>query len=193
MFAAASTIVEPDRVIRYSVTNSDVPMTYADVLSNWLEDDKFCDFFTQLMIDAEFAAYRWETPPLTGTTSDAPFEFVLVNTPGFITRATDDKTYEDYFTNDDTDRGVVAFANLSGDAMLVVPSPRTDVSAYGHLAAFVRNAPREQANALWRVVARAVQVRRTEQPLWLNTAGGGVAWLHVRLDSRPKYLSLIHI
>ncbi len=24
-------------------------------------------------------------------------------------------------------------------------------------------------------------------PLWLSTAGGGVAWLHVRLDSRPKY------
>ena len=24
-------------------------------------------------------------------------------------------------------------------------------------------------------------------PIWLNTAGGGVAWLHIRLDHRPKY------
>ena len=25
------------------------------------------------------------------------------------------------------------------------------------------------------------------QPLWLSTAGGGVDWLHMRLDKRPKY------
>jgi hypothetical protein len=25
------------------------------------------------------------------------------------------------------------------------------------------------------------------QPVWLSTAGAGVAWLHVRLDDRPKY------
>ena len=24
-------------------------------------------------------------------------------------------------------------------------------------------------------------------PTWVSTAGGGVAWLHVRLDSAPKY------
>jgi hypothetical protein len=26
-------------------------------------------------------------------------------------------------------------------------------------------------------------------PIWLSTAGDGIAWLHVRLDSRPKYYS----
>ena len=25
------------------------------------------------------------------------------------------------------------------------------------------------------------------RPLWLNTSGAAVAWLHVRLDSSPKY------
>ncbi len=29
--------------------------------------------------------------------------------------------------------------------------------------------------------------RVSRKPVWLNTAGGGVAWLHVRLDDRPKY------
>ncbi len=24
-------------------------------------------------------------------------------------------------------------------------------------------------------------------PVWLSTAGAGVSWLHVRLDTRPKY------
>ncbi len=27
----------------------------------------------------------------------------------------------------------------------------------------------------------------SDRPIWLSTAGGGVAWLHVRLDSTPKY------
>jgi hypothetical protein len=27
------------------------------------------------------------------------------------------------------------------------------------------------------------------QPIWLSTAGMGVAWLHIRLDERPKYYS----
>ena len=42
-------------------------------------------------------------------------------------------------------------------------------------------------HALWRTVGEAVSERITDRPLWLSTAGGGVAWLHVRLDSRPKY------
>ena len=59
--------------------------------------------------------------------------------------------------------------------------------AYGHLAAFVREAPREQVHALWARVGELVLERVSNVPLWLSTAGGGVAWLHVRLDSRPKY------
>jgi hypothetical protein len=33
----------------------------------------------------------------------------------------------------------------------------------------------------------AVDEQLGEQPLWLSTAGTGIFWLHVRLDSRPKY------
>jgi len=29
--------------------------------------------------------------------------------------------------------------------------------------------------------------RLSSRPVWLSTAGGGVSWLHVRLDDRPKY------
>jgi hypothetical protein len=31
--------------------------------------------------------------------------------------------------------------------------------------------------------------RVSTTPVWLSTAGAGVAWLHVRLDDRPKYYS----
>ena len=64
------------------------------------------------------AAYRWETPVITRATARRPFEFVLINSPQFCDRKSDAITYTQYFTDDDTDSGVIAFENLSGDALL---------------------------------------------------------------------------
>jgi hypothetical protein len=76
---------------------------------------------------------------------------------------------------------------LSGDAILIVPCPKADPVCYGHLGAFVRLAPEPQQQAFWERVGIASQRRLNQAPVWLNTAGAGVAWLHVRLDDRPKY------
>ena len=70
---------------------------------------------------------------------------------------------------------------------MVVPCPLADPSAYGHLAAFIRHAPEEQRDALWRRIGEAMAQRVGMKPVWLSTAGAGVSWLHVRLDDRPKY------
>jgi hypothetical protein len=77
--------------------------------------------------------------------------------------------------------------NLGGDAILIVPCPVAEPSAYGHLAAFVRLAPERQRQALWQSVGEAMARRVGARPVWLSTAGAGVSWLHVRLDDRPKY------
>jgi len=85
---------------------------------------------------------------------------------------------------------VVTFDNLGGDATMIVPCPRDPsgrVDAYGHLTSFLREAPAPQRDALWREVGRAARARLGDRPSWINTAGFGVAWLHVRLDSQPKY------
>jgi len=51
----------------------------------------------------------------------------------------------------------------------------------------VRNAPAPQVHALLQRLAREALARLSDRPLWISTAGMGVYWLHVRLDSRPKY------
>ena len=79
------------------------------------------------------------------------------------------------------------FSNFSGDAMLVVPAPLDANTDYSHLAAFVRGAPVSQQRAFWQAVGEAVRGSLSERVLWLSTSGLGVYWLHVRLDSRPKY------
>jgi hypothetical protein len=82
---------------------------------------------------------------------------------------------------------VAIFANRGGDALLVAPAPQEPPGAYAHLAAFARQAPMSQQHALWQAVGDAVARRLSTVPLWLSTSGLGVAWLHVRLDERPKY------
>lgn len=120
-----------------------------------------------------------------------PFEFVLLDAQSLASRAPDAVTYSDYFTDDDNyknnDEGIVVFDNLGGDATLVAPSPRAGHEAYGHLATFVRNAPVKQIDSFWRVTGKTVESCVSDVPIWLSTAGGGVAWLHIRIDSYPKY------
>lgn len=175
------------RALHMAVRREGRGMSFAEALDLWQGDAGFRAFTTELLAGCPFSAFRWETPALTRAVAGRPFEFVLLDTPEFARRRTDPEPFRAHFTGSGADAGVVSFTNLGGDATLVVPSPRGPDEAYGHLAAFLRQAPPAQRDALWSVTARAVAARLGERPLWLSTAGGGVAWLHVRLDDRPKY------
>jgi hypothetical protein len=163
-----------------------LPIPYRQVLRFWREDENFRTHFTGLLRDSEFPAFRWETPPVTVATVDRPFEFVLLNSPGLI-RSPDAQSFADQFRSAGAAQQVVTFSNLGNDAMLVVPCPSAPAQVYPHLAAFVREAPSAQVHELWRAVGAAMEVRLDVDPVWLSTAGMGVSWLHIRLDSRPKY------
>jgi hypothetical protein len=81
----------------------------------------------------------------------------------------------------------VTFRNLGGDAMLIAPSPGDSLRGYAHLASFLHEAPDSQVHAIWQSVGQMVSKSLSDKPIWLSTSGLGVAWLHIRLDSSPKY------
>jgi hypothetical protein len=173
------------RGMRFAVDLGSKPATFADVLRGWQSDTAFRSLYNALLAGAPFSAFRWETPPVTTATLTRPFEFVLLDSPGLAPSA-DPEAFAAHFDSA-PEEGVVEFPNLGRDAILVVPCPRASPSAYGHLAAFVREAPEPQWHALWRLVGAAMTQRVSSKPVWLSTAGAGVSWLHVRLDDRPKY------
>lgn len=171
-----------ERVHRYRPARDGERLTYGQVLHLWTSDTTFQSFFSELLMQSSFSAYRWETPAVTADTVELPFEFVLIRSDG-LERPARPRAFEDHFDQS----FVVTFPNLSGDAMMVVPCPQDERSAYTHLAAFIRGASEEQTRALWNAVGTAMQRQLGARPIWLNTAGMGVPWLHIRLDSHPKY------
>jgi hypothetical protein len=185
MWAFRSEQLTGRRDLRLAVDLGSRPATFADVLRGWQGDAVFRSLFNAQLAGAPFTAFRWETPPLTAATATRPFECVLLDGPG-LAQHPDPEAFAEHFDSA-PEAGVVVFPNLGGDAILVVPCPLGSPSAYGHLAAFAREAPERQRHALWRSVGEAMVRRVGARPVWLSTAGAGVAWLHVRLDDRPKY------
>lgn len=181
-----SRILEDARLTRrVALEREGVVASYRDVLDAWQSDPEFCAWFGDELAASKFSAFRWETPPITERTAHRPFEYVLLNEPG-LARPARQADFAEHFRADPVSE-VLAFDNLGGDAIMIVPRPLVADDAYVHLAAFVRHAPPSQRTRLWMQVGRSMAERLSDAPVWLSTAGAGVPWLHVRLDDRPKY------
>ena len=160
-------------------------LSYGEVLSLWQTEELFREFFVVQLVSSPFRAFRWETPPVTSDTVTRPFEFVLLQADA-LDRPVDPTAFASHFDSA-ANRIVLAFPSLRGDATMIVPCPVGEDGVYGHLASFVSHAPCDQVHELWKLVGRTMSEQVSDKPIWLSTAGMGVSWLHVRLDSRPKY------
>ena len=162
-----------------------------------------------LRVEVPYRGYRFETPPITSSSVDTtPFEFVIVE-DNYLAQFAAHADYEPFLhqlqlCNEDRSQPGCAFQNLKGDATLIAPRDlgrkvHHTHAFYGHLAPFMNNAPEEQMIGMWKLVAKTIKSKLSKQdqlqqqqdgsngPLWFSTAGTGVAWLHFRLDTKPKY------
>jgi hypothetical protein len=158
--------------------------SFRDVLEGWRSDEEFRAQWSASLGDVPFGSYCWECPPLTTASVTRPFECVFVASPLLARYPPDPAPFAEFFT---PGCSVATFENLGKDAVLVAPCPGAAGSNFAHLASFVATATPAQQSALWQAVAVAMESRIGRSATWLSTAGLGVFWLHVRLDSRPKY------
>lgn len=178
--------VEPGRDAQRwtGVASGGRTLTFEEIWRGWQSDESFRAFWISSLGDVAFDAYCWECPPVHDRNRSRPFECVFVPSPSLSRMAPEPEAFREHFS---PGCKAVTFANLGGDAVLVAPCPSAGGGDYGHLARFVRSAPEEQQHALWRAVGDAMDARLDADPTWLSTAGHGVGWLHIRLDSSPKY------
>lgn len=172
------------RVIRRTLADASGPLTFAAVLRLLADSADFRAWFTSMLLDDAPAAFRWETPAVSVGTQSRPFECVLIDDPR-LQRRPEPQAFASYFRGGDAD--MLSVPNLGRTSDLVVPRGIASEDTYVHLASFLRAAPQTQVDALWRCVADTVLRSLSDRPLWLSTAGAGVAWLHVRIDRVPKY------
>jgi len=159
-------------------------LSFREVFEGLRDIESFRALFIDSMREIKSSAYFFELPALTKSNIDRSFECVIVDGSALNKLVQDSKPFQKHFNGPDW---VVAFSNLSGDAYLVAPVPRVCSQVYTHLASFVKGAPEKQVAEFWSVVAVEALGRLSDEPFWLSTAGLGVSWLHLRLDSRPKY------
>jgi hypothetical protein len=159
-------------------------LAFESVVEQWRRGEAFRKFWLTSLRTAPFASYAWECPPVAEATRSRPFECVFIESPSLARMTAEPEAFAEYFRSD---RSVVTFGNLGGDATLVAPCPGGSGNDYTHLASFTATAPNAQQDALWQAVGEAMEKRIATKPVWLSTAGLGVGWLHIRLDDRPKY------
>ena len=92
MFETEIESLESGRVTQYRIKSAGDVLSYAKVLKLWGDDTEFRSFFTKLLADSPYSAFRWETPAITRKTVAREFEFVLLDSPWFSNRKTDEKT-----------------------------------------------------------------------------------------------------
>ena len=197
-----STSVESlsERVHRYTISRGAAPLRWDEVVELWRTDRTFALFFTAMLAASPFESFFWECPASSSATLSAPFECVTIRA-GRFARASPASFAEHFHAG----AGTATFLSLGGDATLVAPTGLVDAgrvgaglvgapgearASYGHIAAFCRGASENQQQALWQAVGTALAAHTSApggRPVWLSTEGSGVPWLHIRLDSRPKY------
>ncbi len=161
-------------------------VSYGEVINLWKEDSNFRREFRRALLQETWDEFFWENPPVNADTLDRGYEFVLIKAPALKGILADSTQFQQHFRNQ-SNEPVLTFPNLGGDAQLVVPTPVAQPACYAHFASFLRCGPDSQIDAFWREVGGIMSTRISAEPLWLSTSGLGVSWLHLRLDTRPKY------
>ena len=180
-------VLDNARTLRVCLLHGGAPLSWADVVELWQNDAAFREFYISILADAPFQAYFWETPPITSTTINRDFEFVLVDSDHLADVEADQHAFASHFLSAESAQTVLEFPNLGGDATLVVPSPQGPATAYSDIRSFAKLAPEAQQHQLWRRVGGAIIRHLGSEPVWVSTSGLGVYWLHIRIDTRPKY------
>lgn len=184
-FESKTKTLNQGRAVKYLIFREGERLRFSEYLNELESSRKFRSFFINLLAEVPFRAYQWETPPVQASNTEKLFEFTVTRNPG-INLPPDPGPFSQYFKDREP---IAVFNNLGNDAKLIAPAPFTshDDLNYSHIGVFTEQAPMVQQHTLWQTVAEITKEHISEQRIWLNTAGGGVAWLHVRLDSRPKY------
>lgn len=183
-----------DEIVMVVITKDDKELTWKEAIVGLrAESPALRSLLSQVLGQMPFSAFKWECAPLSRKSmATSTFEFVVHDYPGLLDSKADPSDFSEHLASVRGQEVARQFPNVNGQCTLVSPAHAADnLEVYGHLGNFVRQAPEAQRDAQWRELGEAINTRlsrtRPRSSLWVSTAGGAVPWLHMRVDSAPKY------
>jgi hypothetical protein len=89
--------------------------------------------------------------------------------------------------NNSQEKYVIVFNNLSGDTRLLIPKPIKNKD-FTTIKDFIDNASETQQVHFWKQVALEIHdMLKHHDKIYVSTHGTGIYYLHLRLDTYPKY------
>jgi hypothetical protein len=177
----------PGAGVRIGISDGDRPATVRSVLKALQTEPRVGSWFGACLKALPWRAFYWECPALTPAALGDPFECVALEAPSLTGLKAQPDAFRAHLDAAPPGSLVAVFPNLSGDAVMVAPTEGKDGRGYPHLAAFLRAAPQAQIAAFFSALASEALRSCRQAPAWVSTAGDGVAWLHGRVDTWPKY------
>lgn len=82
---------------------------------------------------------------------------------------------------------VITFFNLSKTSLLIIPYPKQN-KKFTTLKHFIDNSTQLQQKKFWKKVSNSIKkMLKIYKKVWVSTHGTGVPYLHIRIDTIPKY------
>lgn len=179
------TIAETEESVRFRIQHQSQYLSFAEVFDLWASDEDFIRFYVSSVRAIGYPAIYWEHPALTQAYLHKQYECIVMKSKTLPYLPVNEEAFSAHIHQP---AAVVDFMNLGKNARLVVPTKQSDEEIYNHLGRFLRGATDKQIIALFRRIGNTIRAEIERQgTIWLNTAGLGVIWLHVRMDTRPKY------
>ena len=182
-------LAKDDSAARFKIENSEKrPLSFREVFMLWRDSEEFISFYVKELIALGFEEMFWEHPAVNKDFLDKSYEVIVLHTSHFKNRRVDERSFSQQIESQEL---VAIFPNLGRNATLVVPTRQSEAENYKQLGSFIRHAPPPQILAQFKALGTTLLVEANSDKLvWLNTAGLGVIWLHMRLDERPKYYKI---
>lgn len=183
-FKALKDITQKKNVTRYKILHGEKRLTFNEVIFFWKNSIEFIEFYNSILAESEYDSFFWENPPMNINSLERYYEFVLIESTALSKITQDEVTFSKYFS---PQKKANSFFNLGKNAKLIIPTLSNNSVNYSSISKFVRTSNKDQYNEFWNLVGVEYERELEDEWKWLSTSGLGVHWLHVRIDSRPKY------
>jgi len=171
--------------VKFRLKKEEQYLSFKNVFELWANDSEFVEFYKTELIKLNYQAFCWEHPALKKEFLEKKYECILQRSKPLEHLPINENVFKNYIYEKEQ---VADFMNLGKNARLVIPTKKIDKEIYNHMGKFIRLADAEQVNEVFKSIGKIIfEEIETKKLIWLNTAGLGIIWLHIRMDTKPKY------